>query len=142
LVNVAASTIKRGTRVGAEVCEHTFSEQIFYTDNIPGSWVSIDLKKNLVSPTFYSMSHRCAMNDFFVRNWRFEGSKDGMEWTIIREHVHDETLGPRGFSASWPVDGLGEFFSQFRVVLADNGNSRGTNALVLSCFEVYGHLAQ
>ena len=54
---------------------------------VPGSWVSIDLKKNLVSPTFYSMSHRCAMNDFFVRNWYSPPYCDLMATLLIQSRA-------------------------------------------------------
>lgn len=142
LIEVEASSVKRGSAVGAEVCDPIFGEQVFYTDNQPGSWITIKFRDHAVSPSHYSFSHRCAMPDYFVRNWALLGSNDGEAWTVIRKHVNDVTLHPSCFSGSWPLPPQGEFFRQFRVALADRGNSRGTNALVLSCFELYGLLAE
>ena len=41
-----------------EVCDHTFNSQIFYTDNQPPAWVTIDFGHSLINPNCYSMAHR------------------------------------------------------------------------------------
>lgn len=142
LVCVRASGMKRGSRNGAEVGDHTFTSQVFYTDNIPGSAITIDLGAHLVSPNFYVMAHRGGLADFFARTWVFQGSPDGVAWRTLRNHQNDGSLNPQCYSAGWALPMSGEYFRQFRVVLAPGGNSRGSHALVLSCFELYGRLRE
>eukprot|EP00668_Euglena_longa_P001616 GGOE01001908.1.p1 GENE.GGOE01001908.1~~GGOE01001908.1.p1 ORF type:complete len:449 (-),score=139.85 GGOE01001908.1:131-1477(-) len=142
LVTVRASSVKKGSAMGSEVADHTFSNQVFYTDSLPGSHIVIDFSPCAISPTCYTMAHRAGVAEFFARSWLFQGSVDGVAWQTLRRHVDDQNLHSQAFVASWAVDAKGEFFQQFRVLLDNWGNSRKTNALVLSCFEVYGRLRE
>eukprot|EP01062_Namystynia_karyoxenos_P048955 TRINITY_DN373_c0_g1_i3.p1 TRINITY_DN373_c0_g1~~TRINITY_DN373_c0_g1_i3.p1 ORF type:complete len:466 (+),score=143.62 TRINITY_DN373_c0_g1_i3:75-1400(+) len=121
------------------ICDHTLTNQIFFTRQEAESWVSIDLQTVRVRPTGYSFAHRIDMNKYFARNWEFQGSNDGHNWTCIYRHVNDETLNPQCLHASWAVNGQ-DFYRIFRVYMTGEGNSRGTNTLVLTCFDVYGTL--
>eukprot|EP00667_Euglena_gracilis_P009696 EG_transcript_9854 len=140
LVAVRASSIKKGSPNGVEVGDHVFSSQVFFTDNVVGSNVVIDFSPCEISPNYYAMAHRAGVPDFFVRSWLLQGSADGVTWHTLRRHANDLTLNSMTPAAAWPVDAKGEFYRQFRVALEPRGNSRSSNALVLSCFEVYGQL--
>eukprot|EP00906_Rhabdomonas_costata_P032877 RCo046301 len=144
LVTVQASFLKRGSLDGAEVGDFAFHDQVYYTDNRQPSWVTIDFLGRLIIPSHYRMAHRARLPNFFSRSWTFSGSRDGTTWKVLREHFRDETLGPRTMVGAWvlPPDPDGEGFSMFRVSLLPRGNSAGTNALVLSCFEIYGVLME
>eukprot|EP00667_Euglena_gracilis_P014232 EG_transcript_14735 len=139
-VTVTASSIKRGTRDGLEVCDAMFNQQIFYTDDIPGSWIEVDLHKYSVCLTHYSFAHRVAMPKYFARSWSLQGSMDGKAWTTLREHQNDKTMHPQQFYGHWDVDAKGRYFRKFRILLRSQGNSCFTNALVVSCLELYGRL--
>uniref|UniRef100_A0A7S4GJP9 F5/8 type C domain-containing protein n=1 Tax=Eutreptiella gymnastica TaxID=73025 RepID=A0A7S4GJP9_9EUGL len=139
LIKVEASSIKKG--IPPDVCDNHFDQQVFYTDNIPYSWVCIDFGNYRIKPTYYSMAHRAgpAKVGFFMRNWELHASNDSETWVVVRKHVDDQSLGDRAFRASWQVESLGlQTYRYFRIVIDPDGNSSHTSALVCSCFEIYG----
>ena len=74
------------------------------TDNKPGSWMTVDLKR-LLAPTHYCLRSGPQVNSHKLRNWRLEGSKDGSSWKCLREHVNDFSLADTKFSvAAWPIE--------------------------------------
>jgi hypothetical protein len=137
-VLVTASSTYRGTP--AMVADHTFACQIFYTDNIPYSWVRIDFKGASVCPNYYSMAHRAGFDGYYLRDWQLQASNDAQQWVVLREHKADESLNKKSLVAAWPLEGATTGYRYFQVVIAPNGNSNSTNALILSCFELYGTL--
>ena len=38
------------------------------------------------------------------RNWQLQGSKDGMNWSVLSDHTMDDSLGDPGSTASWPIN--------------------------------------
>eukprot|EP00667_Euglena_gracilis_P001992 EG_transcript_1992 len=137
-VTVTASSTYRGTP--SMVADHTFACQIFYTDNKPYSWVRIDFKGASVCPNHYSMAHRAGFDGYYLRDWQLQASNDAQQWVVLQEHKGDEALNKKSLVAAWPIEGCQTFYRYFQVVIAPNGNSNNTNALILSCFELYGTL--
>lgn len=119
------------------VCDHTLTNQVLFTKNDPESWISVDLVSAMCCPNGYSLAHRVDMPRYFIRNWEFQGSVNGMHWECIFRHVNDETLNPDCLHASWVVQ-TQSFYRVFRLYLTGDGNSRGTNTLVGTCFDLYG----
>ena len=39
----------------------------------------------------------------YIRNWQLQGSKDGMNWSVLSDHVMDDSLGDPGSTASWTI---------------------------------------
>ena len=62
-----------------------------YTDNIPGSWMAVDLRRSL-RPTHYCLRSDRNSGGYKLRNWRLEGSNDGSSWTTLCEHCNDTSL--------------------------------------------------
>ena len=60
-----------------------------------GVWVSIRfMDKVMVRPTQYTLGCYTAYGCYgaYPRSWAFEGSTDGKQWTLIKEHADDETF--------------------------------------------------
>lgn len=126
--------------VNEVVVYHTLTNQVLFTHNEPESWVLVDLKTVRVCPTGYSFAHRSDMPKFFARNWEFQGSNDGQLWDTVYQHVNDQTVNERCLHGSWAVQSQ-SYYRIFRVFMGGNGNDRGTNTLVVTCFDIYGTMA-
>eukprot|EP00668_Euglena_longa_P042345 GGOE01055970.1.p1 GENE.GGOE01055970.1~~GGOE01055970.1.p1 ORF type:complete len:284 (-),score=49.99 GGOE01055970.1:301-1047(-) len=139
LIKVEASSIKKGFPFN--VVDAQFNHQVFFTDNIPYSWVSIDFGNYRIKPTHYSFAHRAGNPQlgYFMRNWELHASNDGETWVVVRKHVNDTAINATALMASWQIEDVGlEHYRYFRVVIDPSGNSNHTSALVVSCFEIYG----
>eukprot|EP00667_Euglena_gracilis_P019778 EG_transcript_21267 len=139
LIKVEASSIKKGYPFN--VVDAQFTHQVFYTDNVPYSWVSIDFGNYRIKPSYYSFAHRAGNPrlGFFMRNWELHASNDGDTWVVVRKHVDDPGINEASLMASWDIPDVGlEHYRFFRVVIDPSGNSSRTSALVVSCFEIYG----
>ncbi len=68
-----------------------------------------------------------------------QGSKDGVAFTTLFDHVKDAALQAPGSTATWPIvgSGDGQGFRFFRVRLT-GPNSGGNHILSLSGLELYG----
>eukprot|EP01006_Ploeotia_vitrea_P040971 TRINITY_DN66476_c10_g15_i1.p1 TRINITY_DN66476_c10_g15~~TRINITY_DN66476_c10_g15_i1.p1 ORF type:complete len:286 (-),score=29.14 TRINITY_DN66476_c10_g15_i1:301-1158(-) len=130
-----ASSVRNGDI--AETVDHVFQNQRFFTCNKPNQWVRFELQNYRLKPTYYSFAHRAGTIPFYARTWSLLGSEDGQEWESIRDHVDDATLNPNCLHGAWPVQAT-KFYRYFCVQLGEKGNDKHTNALVLSCFEVWG----
>eukprot|EP01006_Ploeotia_vitrea_P006575 TRINITY_DN1393_c0_g1_i1.p1 TRINITY_DN1393_c0_g1~~TRINITY_DN1393_c0_g1_i1.p1 ORF type:complete len:260 (+),score=34.64 TRINITY_DN1393_c0_g1_i1:80-859(+) len=135
-VSVSASSIKHGDP--SMVVDSQFSNQVFFTANLPSSWVVIELKNYKVRPTGYTMAHRAGKIGYFMRNWQLSGSIDGSHWDLLTTHKDDTTLDQNNYIASWAINNISQSYSKFRIMMAPGGNEKGTGALVIACFEVYG----
>lgn len=52
-------------------------------------WIALDFKGARVRVEKYFIAQE---HDHYLRNWRLEGSDDGMTWVTLRDHVNDATL--------------------------------------------------
>ena len=114
-----------------------------YTDNRAGSWMAVDLKRQLIP------SHYCLRSDlhsetngssYKMRHWRLEGSNDGSSWTTLREHSNDTALGDDAFSvAHWPLPDVATAYRHFRIYQTGK-NSSNNDCLMCTGIEVYGVL--
>merc|ERR1712083_686692 len=88
-----------------------------YSQFCVGAWASIEfVDEVMVEPTKYTLSHNSDQyGGFYLRSWVFEGSLDGVQWTLIREHSDDESLNMPGQSHSWDTPDIDEYFNHFRV---------------------------
>eukprot|EP00755_Sulcionema_specki_P020402 Sspe_Gene.71852::Locus_42688_Transcript_1_1_Confidence_1.000_Length_1521::g.71852::m.71852 len=136
-VLVCASSVKQGSI--SSVADYAFRGQVFFTDNKPKSWVSVDLKSVSCCPTHYTFSHRGGMSDYFARSWVIQGSTDGINFEPIWMHNNDQELNERAHTGVWSLR-CSKFYRVFRISLQPGGNSKRTHALVVTCFEVYGSI--
>jgi hypothetical protein len=111
-----------------------------FTNNVAGSSVAIQLPL-AVSVTRYTVRHgRVDQQHHVLRNWNFEGSNDGVEWVVLRQHANDQSLAARAHStASWDVDNGDRAFSRFRILATGPGSS-GNNYLAVGGLELYGQV--
>jgi hypothetical protein len=141
-VVVTWSSIRRG-QVEYFV-NNQYGNKISYTDNVPGSWMMVDLGAiQRISPNHYSLRH-----DFcggaFLRNWVLEGKMDDSyisAWVVLREHANDASINGAGATCSWPVISVGINQSYRYIRIRMTGvDSYGAYHLMCSGIELYGDL--
>lgn len=146
-VQVAASSLAADSKptefaVGNEVVRCV-------TKAVADSWFTFDLMDKLCRPTHYTLRHYASWDVEAVRNWLFQGSNDGENWTTLRTHVNDAALNVKGATFTWQVpfgaDASGpaarSFFRMFRV-FQTGLNSNKHLYLAISGFELYGTLVK
>ena len=118
------------------------------TDNEPGSWWQIAFKRHQVRGIKrYALRHGLYDSDYFLRNWRLEGSSDGGEsWSLIMEHNGDESLNGEYATHSWEVPQQEEeeedkWFDAIRIIQTGT-NSSGDHYLCLSGIELYATMRE
>ena len=105
--------------------------------------MAIDLLDKTVLLTAYTLRHYSSWDTEALRHWRLEGSADGERWTLLREHVNDESLNAKGKAVTWMIDvnapGCARAYRMFRVTqTAENSNKH--HYLACSGWELYGQL--
>jgi len=110
----------------------------FATLNANNQWISFDFKKYKISPTGYCLRHYSSYDCEALRNWVFEGSSDGRNWSVIEGYMDDQSLQRKG---QWHYFQLrtrpNDFYSCLRVRMTGH-NSNDHHYLACSGFEVYG----
>lgn len=110
-----------------------------YTHNLPNQWVHLHCKQHALLLTAYTLCHDHSTSHV-LRNWMLEGSANGIDWIILRDHPNDNSIVcERGASATFTVQ-TSQAYSHFRI--SQTGiNSSGTHVLTLAGIELYGSLA-
>ncbi|XP_075923722.1 E3 ubiquitin-protein ligase HECTD1 isoform X2 [Petromyzon marinus] len=111
-----------------------------HTNDDKSAWFAIDLGLWLI-PTAYSLRHARGYGRSALRNWLFQVSKDGQNWTTLYTHSDDCALNEPGSTATWPLESPKDEKQGWRHVrLKQMGkNASGqTHYLSLSGFEIYG----
>jgi hypothetical protein len=122
--------------------QHKHGSGIYnHTQNSANSWFMVDLGVNRA----LRLKHYCLRSDnrrsnHKCRNWRIEGSNDADNFTCLRQHTNDSTLGGEAMSeANWNVDDEDNYYRYFRI-LQNGVNSSGANYLMCAGIEFYGEL--
>ena len=140
VVDVTASTIKSDT-----AGKHSFIGRVAgvrcATENKKNSWFCVDFKMFKVRPTRYTLRHYTSHDNYALRKWRLEGSKDKVEWICIKEHVDDDSLNEKDKTQTWDIPDCNEYFKYFRVYMTGK-NSGNTWSLNCSGFEIFGRLVR
>ncbi|XP_073433908.1 E3 ubiquitin-protein ligase HECTD1 isoform X1 [Dendrobates tinctorius] len=111
-----------------------------HTNDDKSAWFAIDLGLWLV-PSAYTLRHARGYGRSALRNWVFQVSKDGQNWTTLYTHVDDCSLNEPGSTATWPLDPPREEkqgWRHVRIKQAGKNASGQTHYLSLSGFELYG----
>ena len=109
------------------------------TQNVPLSWVQVDLLERRLCPTAYTLRHYSSWDTECLRSWKLEGSNgEGDSWALLSEHSHDEALNGKGGSHTWPLQ-CSAFYSTFRITQTGE-NSNKHHYLACSGWEMYGVL--
>lgn len=105
------------------------------------AWFSIDLGLWVI-PSSYTLRHARGYGRSALRNWLFQVSKDGVNWTTLVSHTDDTSLNEPGSTATWPVDvsthNETQGWRHIRIQQSGKNASGQTHYLSLSGFEVYG----
>jgi len=118
--------------VAKEACDSCSLNRVY-------AWASVEFVDGLtMRPTKYTLSQCLDEDDYTcLRSWVFEGSNDGEEWTVIREHSWDTSFRRAGQSHSWDTPNADEYFSRFRVRMTGE-DSDGEWILSAHALEIYG----
>jgi hypothetical protein len=134
-ITVMASSIEKGDPtelVGIVPTE-------LWTKDVPASWFCIDLGRNRsVVPTYYTLRHGGNYKADSLRTWDFQGSTDGVQWSLLLRHTNDQSLNGPFATCSWPIK-ASVGYRYFRI-LQTGHNSSNHNFLVISGIELYGEL--
>ncbi|XP_051775957.1 E3 ubiquitin-protein ligase HECTD1 isoform X9 [Erpetoichthys calabaricus] len=111
-----------------------------HTNDDKNAWFAIDLGLWVV-PSAYTLRHARGYGRSALRNWVFQVSKDGQNWTTLYTHVDDCSLNEPGSTATWPLDPPKEEkqgWRHVRIKQMGKNASGQTHYLSLSGFELYG----
>jgi len=145
LTVTASSVMDDSTSLAAVVGRDTVR---CVTKPLPNSWMMIDFHADKrVLPTHYSMRHYSSWGVEALRTWKLEGSTNGEEWTLLRDHINDEHLDGKGSTHTWTIHG-GDIQTVARQcqpmrylrITQTGENSNRHHYLALSGFELYGRL--
>merc|ERR1712096_345619 len=118
-----------------------------YAASKEGAWASIAFQNNvMVKPTAYTLAHTRKRASSYLNSWDFEGSSDGVQWTLIKRHSGEwECWNPatertpsqvRWRSHTWITSGVDTFFNRFRVRMTGK-NSNNTWFMMAHALEIY-----
>uniref|UniRef100_A0A8C0IPH1 E3 ubiquitin-protein ligase n=1 Tax=Chelonoidis abingdonii TaxID=106734 RepID=A0A8C0IPH1_CHEAB len=111
-----------------------------HTNDDKNAWFAIDLGLWVI-PSAYTLRHARGYGRSALRNWVFQVSKDGQNWTTLYTHVDDCSLSEPGSTATWPVDppkDEKQGWRHIRIKQMGKNASGQTHYLSLSGFELYG----
>ena len=108
------------------------------------SWWCVDLTERYVLYlTRYTLRHGRDKSLLVLLNWRLEGSVDGREWTVLKNHENERGLRePKPYcTCTWTIDGNSKAFRYFRIFQTGK-NSSENFGIFLSGIELYGVLIE
>lgn len=113
-----------------------------HTNDDKRSWFAIDLGLYVI-PSCYTLRHARGYGRSALRNWLFQMSRDGVNWTTLYTHTEDCSLNDPGSTSSWPIEVSSDEYQGWRHVRIQQcgKNASGqTHYLSLSGFEIYGQV--
>ncbi|CAK6980078.1 E3 ubiquitin-protein ligase HECTD1 isoform X5 [Scomber scombrus] len=111
-----------------------------HTNDDKNAWFAVDLGLWVI-PSAYTLRHARGYGRSALRNWVFQVSKDGQNWTTLYTHVDDCSLNEPGSTATWPLDPSKEEkqgWRHIRIKQMGKNASGQTHYLSLSGLELYG----
>ncbi|XP_006006427.1 E3 ubiquitin-protein ligase HECTD1 isoform X5 [Latimeria chalumnae] len=111
-----------------------------HTNDDKNAWFAIDLGLWVI-PSAYTLRHARGYGRSALRNWVFQVSKDGQNWTTMYTHVDDCSLNEPGSTATWPLEPSKDEkqgWRHIRIKQMGKNASGQTHYLSLSGFELYG----
>ena len=129
-VNVTASSII--SESASDIID--IGDASIITDDDPNSYIEFHFLKNEINPTGYVIqtgewSH--------LKNWKFEGSKDGNKWDLLDSQWNNSDLNGEYKSKSFEITKCTQKYSHFRLTQTGE-NHFGDNYLSLSYFDIFG----
>nr|XP_015205633.1 PREDICTED: E3 ubiquitin-protein ligase HECTD1 isoform X5 [Lepisosteus oculatus] len=111
-----------------------------HTNDDKNAWFALDLGLWVI-PSAYTLRHARGYGRSALRNWVFQVSKDGQNWTTLYTHVDDCSLNEPGSTATWPLDPSKDEkqgWRHIRIKQMGKNASGQTHYLSLSGLELYG----
>jgi hypothetical protein len=110
----------------------------FITRDEPLSWVAVEFRNIRVQPTHYTVGYYEGGTINIPRNWRFQGSNDGVNWDTLREHRNDFTLTSSHISHTFELSPInGRYYTHFRL-FQFGPSSDALHYFGVSGIELYG----
>ncbi|XP_039207838.1 E3 ubiquitin-protein ligase HECTD1 isoform X8 [Crotalus tigris] len=123
-----------------DILSHESSALNCHTNDDKNAWFAIDLGLWVI-PSAYTLRHARGYGRSALRNWVFQVSKDGQNWTTLYTHVDDCSLNEPGSTATWPLESPKDEkqgWRHIRIKQMGKNASGQTHYLSLSGFELYG----
>ncbi|KAL7992504.1 hypothetical protein Chor_016760 [Crotalus horridus] len=123
-----------------DILSHETSALNCHTNDDKNAWFAIDLGLWVI-PSAYTLRHARGYGRSALRNWVFQVSKDGQNWTTLYTHVDDCSLNEPGSTATWPLESPKDEkqgWRHIRIKQMGKNASGQTHYLSLSGFELYG----
>jgi hypothetical protein len=107
-------------------------------------WFSIEFLQHKVALSHYTLRHYSSQNNHCLRHWRIEGSLNGRQWELLREHTNDHSLTAAGSTATFTIAQSSSagirYYSHFRFVATSFNSTYIYKNLCCSGLELYGVL--
>ncbi|XP_070403138.1 E3 ubiquitin-protein ligase HECTD1 isoform X2 [Nothobranchius furzeri] len=111
-----------------------------HTNDDKNAWFAVDLGLWVI-PSAYTLRHARGYGRSALRNWVFQVSKDGQNWSTLYTHIDDSSLNEPGSTATWPLDPSKDEkqgWRHIRIKQMGKNASGQTHYLSLSGLELYG----
>ena len=135
-INIVCSTTTEEGDISAITSR---KDSIFFTSNVPNSFISIDLKHWAVQPVYYSLKHGYPNGSYSLRDWSLDASLDGFTWVNLILHVDCQDLNAGYKTVTWTLKKTESYFRYYRIKIL-KPNSTFNHSICLSGFELYGRI--
>ena len=106
--------------------------------NTVGSWISVELRGYELRCNQYSIRNTVANTTTLV-NWQFQGSKDGLVWTVLDIQTNNTTIATASAWYNFTVLNNG-YYRFFRILSTGKDSSGTTDQIAIGELELYGKL--
>ena len=118
-----------------------------WTNNIPQSWMAVDIgATRTLQVNHYCLRHGSGDDNHVLRHWELQGSNDGLNWTVLRQHSNDTSMGTTAYcEGHWEVNSPASNtpYRHFRILQTgkNSGWQGNPDDCLLCCgIELYGKL--
>eukprot|EP01006_Ploeotia_vitrea_P004108 TRINITY_DN113858_c0_g1_i1.p1 TRINITY_DN113858_c0_g1~~TRINITY_DN113858_c0_g1_i1.p1 ORF type:complete len:569 (-),score=29.35 TRINITY_DN113858_c0_g1_i1:74-1618(-) len=147
LITVVASGCEYGAEANAIMHQCIADKHMTYMSNDScGAWLEVQLGvQYCLCPTHYTVRN-CPINPgHALCNWAFEGSNNGFEWDVLRDHRDDHELPAiRASTHTWEVVDCQKSYTRFRIRVTGPNQHHQQHAkfhyLLLAGMELYGYV--
>ena len=107
------------------------------SNNAPNSFIQIDFRKYLYTPSFYSVKFFSLTDQYMIKSWVIEGSVDGEKWFCLDEERLDQKFNDHEISCRFFSECPIRFIRFCQTTL----NKAKNNILSIHSIELFGDLA-
>ena len=133
-VNVTASSII--SESASDIID--IGDASIITDDDPNSYIEFHFPNHEINPTGYVIrTYWRGPGDCHLKNWKFEGSKDGNKWDLLDSQSDNYDLNGKYKSKSFEITKCTQKYSYFRLTQTGK-NHNGDDYLYLTYFDIFG----